>query len=260
MGLGLVFVALQFIYVCRADRNELFFYQAFYIPALFFAQGTNLLRFGMAVAVLLLLVQCVNRKQMKWAAALAVMAVLIHYSSMIFLILWGASILEYKKKARIYMVIGTIAIFILVGFFARNYLLEKWVLYFVAVNEKPSAAAGLGAVGIQLVMAIGLLMTSIERAQKLKTIGFMTLGTAAFWYVGYYSIAATRLLLFPMIVVPLAALVFFAQRGLRFGPRFRVAIMLAGLLGAAVTYRNMLSEPTVADTTSPSLPYKFFWQ
>jgi hypothetical protein len=63
-----------------------------------------------------------------------------------------------------------------------------------------------------------------------------------------------------MIVVPLAALVFFAQRGLRFGPRFRVAIMLAGLLGAAVTYRNMLSEPTVADTTSPSLPYKFFWQ
>jgi hypothetical protein len=57
VGLTSTLLLLLFIYWWRADAKELFVLQVFYMPAIFYEQSMNTVRFGLAFAVLLLFTQ-----------------------------------------------------------------------------------------------------------------------------------------------------------------------------------------------------------
>jgi hypothetical protein len=99
MGIGSIFVLLLLLYVRRADPRELFILQAFVIPALFWSLSVSGQRYGLAFSFLLLAMQSVRLKQYKWAVALSVIAIFIHYSSVLFLVLWGVMILKVSRAA-----------------------------------------------------------------------------------------------------------------------------------------------------------------
>jgi hypothetical protein len=143
MGIGSIFVLLLLLYVRRADPRELFILQAFVIPALFWSLSVSGQRYGLAFSFLLLAMQSVRLKQYKWAVALSVIAIFIHYSSVLFLVLWGVMILKVSRAAYMRFLGVLILITTVLVTFASAHFDEKVILYFGSDYTAPSKVSGL---------------------------------------------------------------------------------------------------------------------
>jgi hypothetical protein len=260
MGIGSIFVLTLFLYVRRADDRELFILQGFLIPAFFWGLSISGQRYGLAFAFLLLVMQSVRLKQFKWAVAFSVIAILIHYSSVLFLVLWGAMILKISRTVYLRFLGGFAVVSVLLVTFASEHFEEKLLLYFGSDYTAPSSWSGLSNILITMMLLAGIVLGSLERAVKTRVVVVCLVGLLGSVIVTQFSYGGLRLLGIVETAVVYAALALYEKFNSPFKVKIASMILLAGLLGAVGTYRNMLDEDRVLDFPGRSLPYKFFWQ
>jgi hypothetical protein len=260
MGLGSLFVVLLLAYVRRADTHELFILQAFFIPAAFWISSVSGQRYGLAFGFLLLAMQSVRLKQFKWAAALSAMAILTHYSSVIFLVLWGVMILAANRKTYLRLIFLLTLVTIMLLAFAGKHLDTKFLLYFESDYSAPSILSGIANMFTTLLLLSGVALGSLERVAKFRIVIVSLLATACSIMLTQYSYGGLRLLWIGETVVPYAALTLYGNAASPIKVNFKTMILIAGIVGAIATYRNMLDEDRVLEFAGRSLPYTFFWQ
>ena len=260
MGLGSVYVLLLLVYVSRADDRELFIMQAFYIPAMFWTSALSGQRGGLAITLLLLALQSVRLKQNKSAVILSVAAIFTHYSAVLFIAFWGAMVLKVSRKT--YFRFGGLLVLlsaVLIAF-ARTHFDEKFIIYLGSGYTAPSRLSGLATVFVTGLLLMAVVIGSIEKEAKVRIITISLLGLAAFVLITRYSYGGLRLLPIVETAVLYAALSLYAGSARRFKAHFKSMVLIAGLAGAILMYRDMLNEDRVLTTPGRSLPYTFFWQ
>jgi hypothetical protein len=260
MGLSGILILLLLIYIRQADENTTFLLQAFYIPVAFFVQSTNMIRFGIAFALLLFFTRCVTIRYYKTAFLLAIVATLTHYSAAVFIVLWLLTTLEYRLT--IPRVVGGVICLLSIGalvFYAQTHLLLKYSLYIESENRAPAWYSGLAPIAVTLTVLLGVTMGALRSTAKARIILIGLLWLTGCWILTQYSYSGLRMTNIGELVVPYAALALYQQQHMRFEPRLKAFILAAGLIGACFVYRNMLDDRMVSHLKSPSLPYTFFW-
>lgn len=260
MGLGMAFTALLVLYVCRADHQELFILQAFFIPAEFWTSSISGQRFGLAFAIALLAMQSFRLREIWRTTLWIVAAVFMHYSTILFFALWMLVTLRPRFRTYAWFLGGFALISILVLLHGHSHFAEKYATYFQRDYFAPSDISGMSHLVITAVMLVGVLMGSLSKGEKSRVAIVTVLAMSSFIAVVSVSYGGLRLLAIGELVVPYAALAVYQSGFERFGRQFRAAILLAGVLGAMSTYRGMLREDHLLDFPGRSLPYSFFWQ
>jgi hypothetical protein len=260
MGLGIPFTALLSIYAWRADDQELFILHGFFIPAEFWTSSISGQRFGLAFALVLLAMQSVRLREGRRAALLVAAAVFMHYSTVLFLVLWGGMILRPRLRTYGWFLGGIVLISGVVLYSGKAHFSEKYVAYFQSEYFAPSEVSGISNIAITAVMLAGVLMGSMNKSAKVRIVIVMVVAMSCFFGFVLVSYGGLRLLVIGELALPYAALTVYQAQRERFGLQFRAAILLAGVLGAMSIYRGMLREDLLLDFPGRSLPYTFYWQ
>lgn len=260
MGIGSIFVILLLIYVYRAEDQEIFILLAFVVPAAFWGMSISGQRYGIAFCFLLLAMQSVRLKQYKWAIILGTIAVLTHYSALVFILLWGLMILRGSVKAYLKMFGALTLTTVVVTTLAIQHFNEKFILYFESDYTAPSKLSGLMNIFAIVLLVGGIALGSLENTAKIRVAVVSFLGMIVFVVVTQYSYGGLRLLGIVETAVPYAALALYQKAKQPFQINFKTMILIVGLVGAIATYRNMLDEDRVLNFQGRSLPYTFFWE
>jgi hypothetical protein len=261
VGITSTFLLLLFIYLWRADSKELVALQVFYIPAIFYEHSMNTVRFGLAFAVLLLFTQSVRLREHKRAILLAIAAILLHYSSLVFLAIWLITRLDLDrmpdKAIAAISVVSLPVLFVL----ADTYIQRKSSLYLDDKFLAPSAYSGAGVVAVTALVLFGVISGRLENKDKAKVVIFGFLLVALSWVLTQYSYGGLRLLAIVELAVWYAAIASYQRARLRFERHLKVIFFFAGLVSIGFTYKHLLDEQLVVQhSSSPYLPYRFIWE
>lgn len=261
MGVGTTYIILLFIYLIRCNMEELFLFQAFYIPVLFYGSGISGQRSGIGLVAVLISLQCFQRKQYKWFTFLAIAGFFTHYSHAIFYLLWASIVINPKKKTHAISVIAGCISLGITAIAIQGYIESKYNLYFNTGFYRSSSLSGLSIISTLIIMMLGIILGGLPKKEKKRIVGIICSFLCIFWIVGYYSYGALRLIGFLQIVTPYAALTLYMKNAQSFGRNFKISIVLAGVLAFGFMYKDFINERNQGlEINSPALPYKFIWQ
>ena len=183
MGVGSLFVFSLLLYAWRAEPRELFILQAYFIPAAFWGSSISGLRYGLAFTFLLLGMQSIRLNQRKRAVAIIAIAILTHYSCVLFLALWGFSVIKPNRKH--YLLFIGILIFLsgALVIFASGHFAEKFFVYFENDYIKPSLISGLTNVLTTALLLVAVALGSLLKPVKIRVAVVALLRTTAAFQV-----------------------------------------------------------------------------
>ncbi len=246
-----IFTLLMCWFVWQADDDELFFVMSFIIPIFFYSFSMNVLRMGLASAVFLIALQFDRKKQIHRAVLLAFMSFLFHYS-MIFAILY-LWLVDEKISGK-YRVIGTFSLIVavlLLVIMNEAYFATKFQNY--ALIEPPGMLSGLSRVILCVILLGGVWLSSLPRPEIHRLVLWTLLFMGVFWGVTRISYAGLRMLDLLVFVLAVAIMRAYGRMAQPVDRSVRASWLLAGVVGAAGVYRNMLQESFWSN--SPWLPY-----
>jgi hypothetical protein len=183
---------------------------------------------------------------------------LFQYSSLI--ILAYTLLLESKMRTRRFVlttatVLCAVTMFV---YFAHTYVFAKYTLYVLSGYQSPSIFSGLSQVAIVVIILGGLRYFHLESQFRRRTLWVTITLCTVFWIISQYSYAGLRLLDLVAFALPYALLRATARGDAVLTSRAKLVFVLAGFVGAAFFFRNMLLEP--GTSPSPFIPYHFIWQ
>lgn len=257
-GIAVLFTMLLLRFAVGANKAENWYLFALFIPASFFQLAFNVERTGIATAVLLLALQEYRLGKSRRSAVLSWGSVLFQYSSLV--ILAYVFLVENKLRTRRFAAVAVtvtsaVALFV---FIADAYVSQKYNLYVESGYESPTALSGLSRVVVIFVILAGLRCFRMKEQLWRRMFWITLVFCAIFWAIARYSYAGLRLLDLVAFALPYVLLRAMARGDAALTGRAKVVYVVAGVIGAAFFFRNMLVEPTAA--VSPFLPYRFLWQ
>jgi hypothetical protein len=253
-AISLIFFLLLFVFLVRADKNELFFLMVYILPVFSYQYSMNGLRIGIASAFLLLTVQEIRRRNRFSGVAMTLSALLFHYTmlfSLFFIYLTQRRWLKFSN----FLFLIIVAAFTISTF----YLNSEYFSYKISIYEtmqSPGILSGLSKVLVIFIVISGVFISKIPMGEKIKIIIPGILLAMAFWGLAYFTYAGLRFLDLLSFVLPVAMMGAYSRLGLSFDKPVRVALFFGGLVSAAAVYRGFLLESGQGPT--PFLPYHFF--
>lgn len=248
---SLVFVLLLLVFAARADRDELLTLFGYIVPAFFFQYSMNGLRIGLASALFLLAIQCSRRGQRNGFGVLSLSAISFHYSIAVSILVTLAIEKRWLSRGGI----GLLAIAAVVSsafvYLNQGYFVDKLALY--AAFEPPGAWSGASKIAPVAVLLVGVLLSSLPIAERLKLLAVGGGLCASFMAVASFSYAGLRFLDLLAFLVPLMILVKFAQHRMALDGAMRAALLAAGVLAGAGMLLGFASSRGVGE--APFLPY-----
>lgn len=246
-----IFFGLLFFYIARSNKNERFMFLAYIAPAFIYQYSMNVIRLGIASGLLILATQYYNRKKIRASAALAVSAVLFHYSIMCsFAVIW-LSQMRWSRGSTVFVGVFISALMLAVFYVNMDYFQLKLASY--QGFNAPGESSGLSKLAVLVVLILGVLFSNLPRPDKAKlTILGLGLGTL-FWLLSAYTYAGLRFLDLLSFALPFAMLITYNRNQLDFNLAVKSSLVLAGVVGALSAFKNFLSEDGVGP--SPFLPY-----
>lgn len=266
--LGILFVFILGFAIRIADRNELLLFGLFYLPLVMISYGMNAVRAGLGLALFVVGVQMMRRGFLLKSILLFIIACLFHYS-----LLLGAGLLillEFMLGVRpktlvIVILVGVIPSIGILGF-AAEWFAAKLELY-SSPSDLVSPISGLSKVAIIGLLSLALWATNIPL--KHKTISWLLIAAStlvSLFLLVKGSYAALRILDLISLLTP-----FLFLRAVDLSPSSRTRVLplffwilvgLAGAVGVALMYRNMLSDwgGVITGSETPFLPYRFIWE
>lgn len=257
-GVAMTFTALLLVFAARAYKVESWYLFALFVPALFFQLGFNAERVGIACAVLLLSVQCYRLGQSRTSEALFWGSMLFQYSSLV--VLTYTLLIESKMRTRRFVLTTAVVLCAVTAFayFAYTYVLAKYTLYVESGYQSPGAFSGLSQIVVVAIVLTGLRYFRLKPQLRRRTLWVTVTLCTMFWGISQYSYAGLRLLDLIAFALPYSLLRATARGDAVLTSRAKLVFVLAGFVGAAFFFRNMLLEP--AASQSPFIPYHFIWQ
>lgn len=253
-AISLTFFFCLFIFLFRADRNELFFLIVYILPAFAYQYSMNGLRIGIASAILMLAVQEVRRRGYFSGLAVALSTLLFHYSVFFSLFFIYISQRRWIKLSTSLLLI--IAAAFAVSFFYANAEYFSYKISFYETTQSPNFLSGLSKVMVIFVIIFGVAMSGISIDEKIKIIIPGILLTVVFWGITSFTYAGLRILDLISFALPVSLLATYSRLGLLFDRSVRVALFFGGLISAAGVYRGFLLD--FGQGPTPFLPYHFF--
>lgn len=255
---SLLFTLILVWYLNRSDNEELFLLMAFVVPLFFYNFSMNVIRVGLALALLLMAFQEERRGKYKKAVLIAFSAVFFHYSmlfALFYLWLTHESINFSFSKFRNFLILF-LSVLILIAFILINESYFLFKLSHYVVREAPSLFSGLSRLALGFVLLSSLFFTEIDKNYKYRIVGFSVFFMIIFFSLGIY--VTPRLLDLVNFLIPIA--IFRAYYRIRepVETPVKMGLFMAGLAGAAGMYRYMLYESFW--TPSPFLPYHTFFE
>ncbi|MBV4454521.1 MULTISPECIES: EpsG family protein [Pseudomonas] len=246
----IIFIIL-FLYLFRSDKNEKFLLLSYMLPAFVYQYTMNGLRIGIAAMLLLLAVQKIRKLQKLSGLALALSALMFHYSSLVSLIFIWASQARWARASNILIVPFASAVVLAIFSVNGDYFSAKLLSY--QGSESPSPFSGLGKIAVVLVLVVGVALSKLPRTERSKLIFLGTGFTVFFWMVSSISYAGLRFLDLISFAYPLAILLTYGRCQLDFDRAIKIFLFFAGLIAVFSSYRNFVSE--YGEGPSPFLPY-----
>ncbi|WP_339456860.1 EpsG family protein [Pseudomonas sp. EA_65y_Pfl1_P120] len=246
----IIFVIL-FLYLFRSDKNEKFLLLSYTLPAFVYQYTMNGLRIGIAAMLLLLAVQKIKKLHRLSGGALALFALMFHYSSLVSLVFIWASQARWARASNILIVPFVSALVLAIFSINEDYFFAKLLSY--QGSESPSPFSGLGKVAVLLVLLVGVALSKLPRKERTKLIFLGGGFTVFFWMVSSISYAGLRFLDLISFAYPLAILLTYGRCQLDFDRTIKFFLIFAGLLAAFSSYRNFVFEE--GEGPSPFLPY-----
>ena len=262
MGIGSIYVLLLLVYVARADLKELYVFNVFFVPVLFWKMGINELRYGIALAFVLLAMQSFKRQQKLACILLITSAVITHYSSFLFLMFWVILAIPINPKLYLKFGLPILSAAVIVLLMDQDYLYTKYVFYSGNINHNiRSYYTGIGPAMILTLQNVGVCLGNLDRSDKVRIVAVSVLMISSSYFIMLSTDAGLRFLEMSVIATTYAALYVHQNQEKEMGFWFCGAVGLSGLIGMTATYHNMLIEKNVLfNLQSPSIPYRFFWQ
>ncbi|CAM5216451.1 hypothetical protein CDEF62S_00160 [Castellaniella defragrans] len=161
-GVAALFVLLLIIYASHSKRDELFFLTAFFIPAIFYEDSLNAVRFGLASALFLLVVQNFYSKSRTklFLITVASMACLTHYS-IILAFCFIFFCINFKSKSWLLLLfLGMALAGLLLSTLEPEYTQGKVDLYLD--YSSPAWYSGISSVVVILICLLGTLKSIVK--------------------------------------------------------------------------------------------------
>lgn len=253
-GIAILYGFLITYYALKSSRTELIFLLSVYFPAFYFPHGMNVLRIGLASALLLLATQFFARRRFAPALLTAILAVTMHYSSALVLVLLvGATSRGVAHWKRVTAGIGIFAGLLVFIAWNSTYISNKLGLY--AAYDSPSALSGTRPLLLILLMLIAAHFSRIPAIPRTRMQLLVSLATIFGAALSAFSYAGLRVLELVAFSAPLILVMLLTQYRIRLSRSVLVLFLTAGTLYAAVTFRGFLIEASNSATLSPFLPY-----
>ena len=250
---ALVLFGVLFYFLLHSNRNERFFLLSFFLPSFIYQYSMNTLRLGLASAVLLLVFQYIRRYRYSQRAALSIVALAFHYSSLFNLGFLLALRMRWTRWASMLGFAVFVVCALLVVLLNNDYFLMKLNAYQQVAS--PGRFSGLSKVVLIAVMLLAVIASRMPRPDKFKLLVLAVLLTAASFGLATVSYAGLRFLDLLSFSLPLAVMVIYNDYELDFDWAIKLGLSLVGLISVVASYRNYLQES--GQGPSPFLPYHF---
>jgi hypothetical protein len=249
--LSLLFFCLLGIFCLRADRDELLLLSVYVLPVFGYQYSMNVLRVGIAMAVLLILGQALRRSVSIWRVAGLFAPVLFHYSSIVAGSYIVASALRLNTKVFIISIVCVGSVSAAFFFGLQEYVFGKMQVY--ETFAAPSEASGTSRLIIMATIGLGVLLGNLPGMAKVKFSAVSAGLALMFAALTKDTAAGLRLLDMLSFSMPLGALVAYASTSQRVDKYFKIALCLAGVAGTVAVGRNFVDE--AGHGNSPFVPY-----
>jgi hypothetical protein len=259
-GIAVVFTLLLLLFVLKADKDELFYLMAFFIPAFFYSHSMNGLRIGIALVVLLLALQDWRRFKPRRAWFLALFSITFHYSALVVLLYVWLVETNLKNKRNLLLAFTLMPALLALSALNYTYFLAKFELYAESGYSAPTGISGLSDVAVVMVVLLLVPFFKLPKLVRSRVVWSALLFLVIFWGVTRFSYAGLRLLELLSYALPFALMLVYAKHRTALDRRAQWALVLAGAVGMLGMYRNMLLERTLFDPVSPFLPYKTLFE
>lgn len=255
-GVAVVFTLLLAKFAFHSNLNERLFLFAIFVPIFFYQFGLNAERIGIACALLILSLQYFRLGKDKQAVVAALLSVSFHISALVIIGYVIATSLNFKSK-RFYMIVllviaGAIALAVL----KQNYVETKLNLY--GDYPSPNKLSGLSQVAIVAILLLTLTVARMNWTTRLKIFSITTFLTIGFFVLAHFSYAGLRLLSLMSFALPYALVLQYTKASREIPLKISAVFFVAGLVGAALFYRNMFDAPH--GVAGAFMPYTFLWQ
>jgi hypothetical protein len=249
----LFFLLLTFFYI-KSDKNQSFFFIAYFLPVFSYAYSMNGLRIGLAASVFLIIVQFLGTrifyiKTFFFSAFL----MLFHYSAILYPVsLYFLKLKIFSTKNIIFLLL-LISLIIGVYFFINDYFDGKLELYLE--NESTGIFSGSRIIIPLIVITVGMWFDKLDlQFKKEFTLKFIILLFLSLILIRI-SYAGLRILDLFSLSIPIFLLLQYKEKNLIFGFSIKLAFVLAGLINAMFTFYGFLGAYGLGE--SPFLPYVF---
>lgn len=253
--LAVCFVIGLLVFIWRADRDEMFFLLAYFLPSSFYSYSMNALRIGLATVFFLFAIQFARRRLDLRAICSFFVGWAFHFS----LVLSAAYTVVAAKFVRGFMlaVLGAFS-----AVFGAVIAIEYWG-YFVqkiaAYSDMPPPGelSGLGPVVTLLVVVAGGYLSELKRKSRIRFLVLSLVAVFLSFWLSRYTYAGLRLLDLLTVAVPGGLLLMHGREAVAFNDRVTSSLVLAGGLGAAAMLRGFVLSAREGGT--PWIPYELFF-
>lgn len=259
-GVAVVFTLLLLLFVRKADKDELFYLTAFFIPTFFYSHSMNGLRIGIALVILLLALQYWRRGRLRRGIVVALLSITFHYSAVVVLLYVWLVGTNLKNKRNLLLALTVVPALLALSAMNNAYFSAKFELYAESGYSAPTGISGLSDVAMVAAILILVPFFRLPKTVKFRVVWSALLFVVIFWGVARFSYAGLRLLELLSYALPFALMLVYAKYQAGLDRRAQWALVLAGIAGMLGMYRNMLLERTFFDSVSPFLPYKTLFE
>ena len=250
-AVSLIYALLILVAYRNSEKDERFLLLAFVVPAYFFLHSMNVLRLGLASAILILAAQNLRHQRVARFWLLGVLAMAFHYTSVAPLIfLWLMTSGGHGLKGRAIAIVATA----LAGaflFFSQDWLGDKSQAY--GDLQAPDELSGLSQLVILAFLLSAVAVSRLGFLTKSRLILASGLLATGGWMAARQSYAGLRALDLIVFVVPLSFIVASGIEGLRLNDKAKLLLIIAGIASVGAQFRGfVLNEGSGA---TPFLPY-----
>jgi len=248
-AIAALFYLLVGYYYYRSDRNEVFVLFSYWAPAFFYAYSMNGLRIGIASVLLLLAVQLLRRGRAFKSGVVILAAVSSHFTilfSVVYIITNHLTNVKWRYLILV-SVIGCLILYVI-----QEYLILKVGLY--SDMESPGSLSGYSKVIVVIILAFGVIFSSLSLVSKTRVVFMTILFTGAAVKLTSYSYAGLRFLDLISFALPIIILMLHNESKLHFNWKIKSFFILAGFIATLFLYRGYLIES--GHGKSPFLPYE----
>lgn len=257
-AVSLVFVAVLILYVFRSTREQSFFLVTFFLPVLFYQYSMNILRFGLAATIFLLVSQKLeeHKKLNLTIGTMIVVSFLFHYSIALAYIFLFMAISQKKRFGWALFVLFSLVLLVyvlIVG--GGEYVVQKFDLY--RNSEIPSGFSGLSIIATLIIVLAGQIFSKMSAHRNFQIVSISAASICVAYLIALFSYAGLRLLNILTLTIPVLIIYSHGVSGIRMGVWTKLSFVVGGLVGVVFSYKNMLDSVDIG--VAPFIPYHVFW-